>query len=253
MWWRPQRHGSDDRSISCRFGVGADQSRRRDGPTPAIPRSMKLMSSLGESAESILQFWFATERSSGPPVLRARWFAADPEFDQLCKGRFLGRYDDASAGRLDDWKNEPRSCLALVLLVDQFPRNMFRGTARAFATDAKARELSRHAIASGFDRELSPPMRFFFYLPLEHSENLDDQLESERLTSALVAETGFPDEVAALTRRGAAFRASSLSTVKTGGAPWSGANAWTVPRTASTSDRGSPAVRITTDSGKSPA
>src|SRR6202043_2963497 len=91
-------------------------------------------------------------------------------------------------GRLEHWRNGPRSCLALVLLLDQFPRNMFRGTARAFATDAKARELTRHAIESGFDRELSPIMRMFLYLPLEHSENSDDQLESVRLTSGLVAE-----------------------------------------------------------------
>ena len=91
-------------------------------------------------------------------------------------------------GRFDDWKHEPRSCLALVLLLDQFPRNMFRGTARAFATDAKARELTHHAVSSGFDRKLSPIMRMFLYLPLEHSENLNDQLESVRLTSALVSE-----------------------------------------------------------------
>jgi uncharacterized protein (DUF924 family) len=71
---------------------------------------------------------------------------------------------------------------------------MFRGTARAFATDPQARELSRHAIDSGYDRELSSLMRMFFYLPLEHSENLDDQVESVRLTGALVAESGFPAE-----------------------------------------------------------
>jgi len=162
--------------------------------TADLKDAAALLDELGESAESILQFWFATERSSGSPVLRARWFASDPEFDQLCKARFLGRYEDAAGGRLDEWRNEPRSCLALVLVLDQLPRNMFRGTARAFATDAKARELSRHAIASGFDRKLSPSMRFFFHLPLEHSEDLADQSESLRLTGALVAETGFPVE-----------------------------------------------------------
>ena len=112
--------------------------------------------------------------------IRPALYDAVPCQLRRCRGR-----------RLEDWKNEPRSCLALVLLLDQFPRNMFRGTARAFATDTKARELSRHAIASGFDRELSPIMRMFLYLPLEHSENLNDQLESVRLTSALVA--GNPD------------------------------------------------------------
>jgi uncharacterized protein (DUF924 family) len=162
--------------------------------TADLKDAAALLDELGESAESILQFWFGTERSPAPPMLRARWFAANPEFDQLCRARFLGRYEDAAGGRLDNWRNEPRTCLALVLLLDQFPRNMFRGTARAFATDTKARELSRHAIELGFDRKLSPLMRYFFYLPFEHSENLDDQFESARLTRALVAENGFPAE-----------------------------------------------------------
>ena len=139
-------------------------------------------------AEKILRFWFADEPGSKGSMLQSRWFFPTPEFDRLCTTRFLASYEDASHGRLDDWRDEPRSCLALVLLLDQFPRNMFRGTARAFATDAKARELARHAVSAGFDRELSPTMRMFLYLPLEHSENPDDQLESVRLTSALVAE-----------------------------------------------------------------
>jgi len=139
-------------------------------------------------AEKVLLFWFADEPGSEESMLQSRWFFPTPEFDRLCTTRFLASYEDAAHGRLEDWKNEPRSCLALVLLLDQFPRNMFRGTARAFATDAKARELTRHAIASGFDRELSPIMRMFLYLPLEHSENLNDQLESVRLTSELVSE-----------------------------------------------------------------
>jgi uncharacterized protein (DUF924 family) len=139
-------------------------------------------------AEKVLLFWFADEPGFRESMLRSRWFFPTPEFDRLCTTRFLTSYEDAAHGRLKDWKNEPRSCLALVLLLDQFPRNMFRGTARAFATDAKARELCRHAIAAGFGSELAPLMRMFLYLPLEHSENLNDQLESVRLTFALVAE-----------------------------------------------------------------
>lgn len=139
-------------------------------------------------AEKVLRFWFAEEPGSKEGMLQSRWFFPTPEFDRLCTTRFLASYEDAAHGRLEDWKNGPRSCLALVLLLDQFPRNMFRGTARAFATDPKARELSRHAIESGFDRELSPIMRMFLYLPLEHSENLNDQLESVRLTSELVSQ-----------------------------------------------------------------
>ena len=121
-------------------------------------------------------------------VFQSRWFFPTSEFDQLCTTRFLAAYEDAAGGRLDHWGTEPRSCLALVLLLDQFPRNMFRGTARAFATDAKARELTRSAVASGLDRELPFVMRMFLYLPLQHSENLEDQFESVRLTRALIAE-----------------------------------------------------------------
>ena len=150
-----------------------------------VPKSGKIAVS---RAESILLFWFAHESGSDAGPIRSRWFFPTQEFDQLCTTRFLTSYEDAARGRLEDWKNEQRSCLALVLLLDQFPRNMFRNTARAFATDANAREVSRHATASGFDRDLSPIMRMFLYLPLEHSENLDDQLESVRLYSALAAE-----------------------------------------------------------------
>ena len=139
-------------------------------------------------AESILRFWMTPEPGSKADSIWLRWFDPNPEFDRMCRSRFLASYEAAARGRLEDWRNKPRSCLALVLLLDQFPRNMFRNTAQAFATDAKARELSRDAVASGFDRELAPIMRMFFYLPLEHSENLDDQLESVRLTGALVAE-----------------------------------------------------------------
>ena len=139
-------------------------------------------------AEKVLRFWFADEQGSKESMIQSRWFFPTPEFDRLCTTRFFTSYEDAAHGLLEDWNNEPRSCLALVLLLDQFPRNMFRGTARAFATDAKACELTRHAVSAGFYRELSPIMRMFLYLPLEHSENLNDQLESVRLTSELVSE-----------------------------------------------------------------
>ena len=145
----------------------------------------------GSLAERILNFWLAPDRGAkGDVHLWKRWFVIDPEFDRRCKALFLKSYTDAAFGRLDGWRKAPRSCLALVLLLDQFPRNMFRGSARAFATDAKAREVSRHAIASGFDRELRQIMRYFFLLPFEHSEDLNDQMESVRLALALANEYG---------------------------------------------------------------
>jgi uncharacterized protein (DUF924 family) len=168
-------------------------SQLKRGNRVVVPESGKNAAS---RAESILLFWFAPEPGSEAGPFRSRWFIPNPEFDHLCKERFLESHELAAHGRLEDWRNQPRSCLALVLLLDQFPRNMFRDTARAFKTDAMARELSRNAIASGFDRELSPVMRMFLYLPLEHSENLDDQRESVRLARALAAEN--PDQAIVL-------------------------------------------------------
>jgi len=139
------------------------------------------------SVDEILEFWFGAEDDDLSQA-ESRWFIPNPEFDRLCTERFLDVYEDAARGLLDDWRSEPRSCLALVLLLDQFPRNMFRDTPRAFATDAKARDIARHAIGARFDRALSTAERMFLYLPFEHSENLDDQFESVRLTRALALE-----------------------------------------------------------------
>jgi uncharacterized protein (DUF924 family) len=150
-------------------------------------------------AERVLDFWLRPDHGANDAAhLWSRWFIPDPEFDRLCKAVFLKSYRDAAFGRLDKWKKTSRTCLALVLLLDQFPRNMFRDTARAFATDAKARIVSRHAVTCGFDREVSPVMRMFFYLPFEHSEHLHDQMESVRLALILAEEYGGSAEAAAI-------------------------------------------------------
>ncbi|MGH7841671.1 MAG: DUF924 family protein [Candidatus Binataceae bacterium] len=133
----------------------------------------------------ILEFWFGPGKR--PTRQRRVWFVPDPAFDQACTDGFLADYKLADAGSLQDWRNEPRSALALTLLFDQFPRNMFRGTARAFATDHKALALAKHAVARQFDLALSEVERAFVYLPFEHSENLDDQRESVRLHRQLFA------------------------------------------------------------------
>jgi uncharacterized protein (DUF924 family) len=150
-------------------------------------------------AERILNFWLTPDHGAEDGFqIWSRWFVPDPDFDRLCKTRFLSSYRDAACGRLDGWKKTPRTCLALVLLLDQLPRNMFRGTARAFATDAKAREVGRHAIAAEFDRDFPPIVRMFFYLPFEHSEHLTDQMESVRLAVALENEYGESPESTAI-------------------------------------------------------
>jgi uncharacterized protein (DUF924 family) len=117
--------------------------------------------------DDVLAFW----RQAGPD----RWFSKDEAFDQACRERFLLTYEAAARGDLNEWELTADGSLALVLLLDQFPRNMFRGTPLAFATDALALAAARHAIASGYDRNWLRVEKIFGYLPFEHSEALADQ------------------------------------------------------------------------------
>ena len=116
----------------------------------------------------ILDFWFS--RTS-----KNQWFKKDPDFDREIGERFEATYERAAAGELEDWKSTPEGCLALVILLDQLPRNMYRDDRRAYATDAKARAVLEHALEQGFDERLTEDQRLFLYLPFEHSENLDHQ------------------------------------------------------------------------------
>lgn len=120
-------------------------------------------------AQEVLDFWFrGSER-------RQEWFRKNPGFDAEIRARFLALHEAAAAGSFDHWRAGAGDCLALVVALDQFSRNLFRDTARAFATDAKALEAARHAVDSGYDRGLPDAVRMFFYLPFEHSERLEDQ------------------------------------------------------------------------------
>lgn len=141
----------------------------------------------------ILDFWFGREGEEGYGEFREAWFTKDPEFDQDVRDRFEGAYEEAAAGRLEHWKDEARSCLALIILLDQFTRNMFRGDPKTYATDDKAREAARHAVEHAYDRELFPYERLFVYLPFEHSEDLEDQLFSVELFRGLAADIGSED------------------------------------------------------------
>lgn len=131
-------------------------------------------------ASEVLSFWFGETLE-----MRKAWFIKDLAFDAEIRRRFLPLYEQAAADRLDAWMESAEPCVALIIVLDQFPRNMFRGTPRSFATDPKALKIAKWAIAQGFDQQLPPMQRFFFYLPLEHSENLDDQTESVRLYEQL--------------------------------------------------------------------
>jgi uncharacterized protein (DUF924 family) len=127
---------------------------------------------------AVIDFWFA-------PGHEERWFAPTPEFDRLILHRFGGLHQLAADGALDHWSASAEGCLALILLLDQMPRNMYRGSARAFATDAKALAVAEHALARGFDQGQTDKARTFLYLPFEHSEDLAHQNRSVALFEAM--------------------------------------------------------------------
>ncbi len=144
-------------------------------------------------ADEVLAFWFGREDEPGYGEFREAWFRKDPEFDQQVQERFGPLYERAAAGELDGWREEARSCLALVICLDQFPRNMFRGDGRTHATDDKALETARYALERALDRELPPFQRVFVYMPFMHSESVEDQRRSVELFGRLAEKPGAPD------------------------------------------------------------
>ncbi len=132
--------------------------------------------------QQILDFWFCRADEPGYGIDRPEWFRKDPGFDAAIRERFLPAWQRARGGAFGDWLAAPATCLAYIVLTDQFPRNLFRGDARAFATDSLALGAARHALGLGHDRQLAPVQRTFIYLPFEHSENLADQTLAVELT-----------------------------------------------------------------------
>ena len=146
--------------------------------------------------DDVLSFWFETLDLTKETEGREIWLKSTPEFDQVIRDQFIDSYEDAAAGRLDDIKGTRAGCLALILLLDQFSRHLFRDQPRAFAADHQAREFSRHAIDQGYDERINVWVTSFFYAPLVHSELLEDQefsvklyktLGHERFTNAAIA------------------------------------------------------------------
>ena len=133
--------------------------------------------------DDVLDFWFGELEPK-------QWYEVDPALDARIRDRFEAGWRDALAGQYDDWLNGPKSALALIVLLDQFPRNMFRDSAESFASDRKALGLAKRVIARGWDRRVPEPDRQFFYLPLMHSECLCDQDRSVRLILTRMPETG---------------------------------------------------------------
>jgi uncharacterized protein (DUF924 family) len=164
----PAAAASREAFIEQEFHAGRDL---RTGPTEAP---------LVTAAE-VVEFW----RQAGPSM----WFAKDADFDRRFHETFLGAHEAAARGHFDGWLATPEGALALLLLLDQFPRNAFRGTPRMYATDAVARGIAALAVDAGLDRHMTKELRTFFYLPFGHSEDLADQ---ERCV-ALCRHLGPPD------------------------------------------------------------
>lgn len=127
--------------------------------------------------ETLVKFW----ADAGPE----KWFAKDDAFDADLRTEFEAMHHLAARGALHAWEERPEGALALLLLLDQIPRNIYRGSAHAFATDAQAREVAARVCAKGFDQKFDAGLRCFFYLPFEHSEDAADQARSVALYEAL--------------------------------------------------------------------
>lgn len=154
-----------------------------------------VMTGQGDSQQdigAIQQFWFGPLDEAGfaAPDKHRLWFSADPQTDTAIASRFGDLVGRGLTGELDGWAGSDTGLVALVLLLDQFTRNIYRGTPRAFAGDSRALALARRAIAAGRHRQMPPIHRVFLYLPLEHCEDPAIQDECVQLFTALAAETG---------------------------------------------------------------
>ncbi len=133
--------------------------------------------------KEVLDFWLG---EVGPD----QWYDDDPDLDEMMRDRFEAAWESARDGGFEHWMVTPEGALALLILLDQFPRNMFRGTAKAYSSDQRALALSKRALDMGHDVKVSEPGRQFFYLPLMHSECLADQERCVRLIACRMPETG---------------------------------------------------------------
>ena len=147
-------------------------------------------------AGNILTFWFGTTDLSGEIERRPVWFKATPEFDADLARGFAAVHEEAARGDLDRLVDDPSECLALIIALDQFPRNLYRGTPRSYASDARARSTAVLALERGYDRGFSHFPRIFAYLPFEHSEALEDQERAVELFSALGEERSTESAIA---------------------------------------------------------
>lgn len=144
----------------CRSGDSAIQD---EAKMSAIP-----------SPQDVIEFWYSEN-------MRKCWFSSTPELDNQIRNKFEALWCKANEGELDEWKNSPEGCLALIIVLDQFPLNMFRGEAKSFKTGQKAIEAARYALEKGYNRVIPIDKLAFLYMPLMHSEQLEDQELSVKL------------------------------------------------------------------------
>jgi uncharacterized protein (DUF924 family) len=164
--------------------------------------TMRPVVTLPERAAALLDFWFGPVGDPDRERHREIWFKATEEFDAALRREFLADYEAAAARTLRSWEASAEGALALVLLLDQLPRNIFRETPRAYATDAAACATADRALERGFDQIVPPAWRLFFYMPFHHSENIADQRRSAALFNALPRN---PDRGGSLRRYGCPY------------------------------------------------
>lgn len=145
-------------------------------------RTLNPIRPTAENAEAILHFWFEETKPY-------QWFRRDEAFDNAIRTRFGALHEAAKAGKLDVWRAHPRHSLALIILLDQFSRNLYRGDARAFAQDAQALDVAREAIRRRFDKLFDAKARAFFYMPFMHAEDKGVQDECVALFTAQLPDT----------------------------------------------------------------
>jgi uncharacterized protein (DUF924 family) len=163
---------------------------------------MRPVVTLPDRATALLDFWFGAPGDPGREQHREIWFKSTDEFDAALRREFLADYEAAAAGTLQSWEASPEGALALLLLLDQVPRNIFRGTPRAYATDATACAAADRALERGFDQLIPPAWRLFFYMPFHHSEDIADQRRALALVKALPRN---PDRGGSLRRYGCPY------------------------------------------------
>jgi uncharacterized protein (DUF924 family) len=148
---------------------------------------MQLPPPLPARAAALLDFWFGPPGDPAREEHRQIWFRGTPEYDAALRQAFLADYEAAALGGFAAWEESAEGALALLLLLDQVPRNIFRGEPRSYATDPQARAVADRALAHGFDQQVPLAWRSFFHLPFHHSEDLADQRRAVALAEALSA------------------------------------------------------------------